>query len=204
MTDAPATNVVPMARGHAAAVARLHAEGIPTGFLSSLGLRFLKQLYIALPRCPAGFGYVWVGDDDQVLGFICCTESTGRVYKQALKRRALWMGLPLLKHMLRPRTIKRMIHTLRYPSEVAQEDQAIPTAELLSIVVAPEGRGKGVGKALVAAADAEFRRRNINDYKVAVWDQNASANAFYQRCGFELALQRTHHGLGMNIYTKQS
>ncbi len=203
MTDLPA-NVMPMARRHAAAVARLHAEGIPTGFLSSLGQRFLKQLYIALPRCPAGFGYVWVDDDQQVQGFICCTESTGRVYKQALRRRALFMGLPLLRHMLRPRTIKRMIHTLRYPNEVAEADKSIPVAELLSIVVAEGGRGKGVGKALVAAADAEFRRRDISQYKVAVWDQNDSANAFYQRCGFELTLQRTHHDLGMNIYTKSA
>ncbi len=204
MTDEPATNVVPMAKCHAPAVARLHAEGIPTGFLSSLGQRFLKQLYIALPRCPAGFGYVWVDEDQEVQGFICCTESTGRVYKQALKRRGLFMGLPLLKHMLRPRTIKRMIHTLRYPSEVAEADSEIPTAELLSIVVAEGGRGKGVGKALVAAADAEFARREINQYKVAVWNENESANAFYERCGFELALQRTHHDLGMNIYTKSS
>ena len=35
---------------------------------------------------------------------------------------------------------------------------------------------------------------------MAVWEGNKPANAFYKRCGAELALQRKHHGLGMNVY----
>jgi RimJ/RimL family protein N-acetyltransferase len=36
--------------------------------------------------------------------------------------------------------------------------------------------------------------------KVAVWAGNEPANAFYRKCGFELAVQREHHGLPMNVY----
>ena len=35
---------------------------------------------------------------------------------------------------------------------------------------------------------------------VAVWAGNEVANVFYKRCGSELALQRKHHGLPMNVY----
>ena len=196
MTDS-AAQLAPLDRTHARQVARLHAEGISSGFLASLGHGFLPQLYTAIPKCDAGFGYVALDDAGDVQGFIACTESTGRLYKQAMRRRFLQMAWPVMRYAVRPSVLKRMIATLRYPAEVGDE---VPAAELLSIVVTPALRGQGAGKALVAAATDEFRRRNVGRYKVAVWDQNDRANAFYKSCGFEFALAREHHGLGMNIY----
>ena len=190
--------VRPLSKSHAAAAARLHQEGIDTGFLSSLGKPFLKQLYSAIPSCPTGFGFAWQESNDEVLGFIACAESTGRLYKQALLRRGVLMALPLLRFMLRPSVIKRMIHTLRYPSNVGEE---LPAAEVLSIAVSAEARGKGIGNALMAAALREFASRGIDRLRVAVGAENKSANRFYLRCGFTLATTHLHHGLPMNIYT---
>ena len=194
--DCHTESIIPLEKRHAAAAADLHIRGISTGFLSSLGRVFLKQIYKALPRCPAGFGYVWE-DHGRVLGFIACAESTGRLYKQSLLRRGILMALPLVRFMFRWSVIKRLWQTLRYPAEVGAD---VPAAELLSIAVNESARGRGVGQALVAAAVEEFRRRGIDRFKVAVWEGNETANAFYKRCGFELALQRKHHGLGMNVY----
>lgn len=196
MMDSTA-QLVPLDRLHARQVARLHAEGISSGFLASLGHHFLTQLYTAIPKCGAGFGFVALDAAGDVQGFIACTESTGRLYKQAMRRRFLQMAWPIMRYLVRPSVIKRMIATLRYPTQVGGN---VPAAELLSIVVTPALRGQGAGKALVAAASDEFRRRGIDRYKVAVWDQNERANAFYKSCGFEFALAREHHGLGMNIY----
>jgi len=193
----PTPHLVPLDRSHARQVADLHAEGISSGFLSSLGRGFLTQLYTAIPRCPSGFGFVALDEQENVQGFIACAESTGALYKQALRRRAFQMAFPILGYLIRPSVIKRLINTLRYPSKVGDQ---VPPAELLSIVVTPVLRGQGAGKALVAAAGEEFRNRGIDQYKVAVWDQNERANAFYKSCGFEFALQREHHGLGMNVY----
>lgn len=191
------SKVIPLGPVHAAAAAQLHRQGIDTGFLSSLGQPFLKQLYLAVPKCPAGFGYVWVEDDGQVLGFIACAESTGQLYKQSLVRRGLRMAWPLGRFLFRPATVKRMIQTLRYPSQVGGE---LPAAEVLSIAVSSEARGKGVGKALMAAALKEFDRRSVGQCKVAVGADNVTANEFYKRCGFKLALTRQHHGRPMNVY----
>ena len=194
-------HVQPLTKRHARAVAELHRDGIRTGFLSSLGPMFLRQLYAAIPSCPGGFGDVWQEPDGSVLGFIACAESTGKLYKQALLRRGVLMSLPLIRFLVRPSVIRKIWQTLRYPGEVGPE---LPAAEVLSIVVSPDARGKGVGKALMQAATEEFARRGIRRIKVAVWAQNAPANAFYRKCGFELAATREHHGLPMNIYIAET
>lgn len=186
-----------LSKKHAAAAAELHREAIGTGFLSTLGRTFLKQLYKAIPACPSGFGYVWVEPDGRLLGFIACAESTGRLYRQALVRRGVMMAGPLLRFLLRPSVVKRMIQTLRYPSELGGD---LPRAEVLSIVVSANARGKGVGRTLMAAAFQEFLRRGVTKAKVAVGASNEAANAFYRRCEFTLALKREHHGLPMNVY----
>jgi ribosomal protein S18 acetylase RimI-like enzyme len=198
MTQIDPAHVVTITKRHARQAARLHRDGIGTGFLSSLGLAFLRQLYIAIPRCEVGFGYAWEEADGEVLGFVACAESTGRLYKQALRKRGPWMALPLLRYLLRPSILRRMWHTWRYPSQVGDD---LPAAEILSIAVSSAARGKGVGKQLMQAALTEFARRGCTHAKVAVWAGNETANAFYQRCGFELALTREHHGLPMNLYT---
>jgi len=193
--------VRPLEKRHAAAVAALHRLGIATGFLSSLGERFLRQMYAAVPSAPAGFGFVWEETDGRVLGFVACAESTDRLYKQALLRRGVLMALALLPRCLRPSVIRRLWETLRYPSEVGED---LPVAEVLSITVAEEARGRGIGSALVDAAFEEFRRRNISRVKVAAWAGNEAANRFYHRCGFRLALTRDHHGLPMNLYVRDA
>lgn len=185
-----------MTKAHAEAVADLHQSGIATGFLSSLGRTFLRQLYRAIPTCPAGFGFVWV-EADNVLGFIACAEDTGRLYKQALRRRGLWMAIPLIRFLCRPSVIRRMIQTLRYPSTCEAD---LPWAELLSIVVAERGRGRGIGRALVSAMGEECRGRGIARARVAVWTGNEPACRFYEQCGFVLAQTREHHGRPTNIY----
>jgi len=197
----PADSVIPLAKRHARQIADLHIDGIHTGFLSSLGPSFLRQIYKALPGCRSGFGYVWEDPDGTVGGFVACAESTGRLYKQSLLRRGLLMALPLMRFMFRWSIIKRMWQTLRYPADVGDD---VPAAELLSIAVDASARGRGVGKQLMAATVSEFRRRGIDRFKVAVWAENEAANAFYRRCGFKLALQREHHGLPMNIYVLQT
>ena len=193
--------VFPLDIASAADAARLHREGIGTGFLSSLGDRFLRQLYRAIPSCPGGFGFVWREEDGRVLGFIACTPHVGTLYKQVLWRRGFFLFLPLARFLLRPAVLKRMVQTLRYPG---QKTADLPPAEVLSIAVDGSTHGRGIGKALMAAAIDEFARRGIRSIKVAVWAGNTTANEFYKRTGFQLAVTREHHGLPMNIYVRDT
>ena len=111
------------------------------------------------------------------------------------------MALPLLRFMLRPSVIRRMWQTFRYPSTVGAD---LPQAEVLSVVVGPEGRGKGVAASLMEAALKAFADRGIAEVKVAVGADNQIADRYYRKCGFELAVTREHHGLPMNIYVAKT
>ncbi|HEY8860301.1 MAG TPA: GNAT family N-acetyltransferase [Gaiellales bacterium] len=56
-------------------------------------------------------------------------------------------------------------------------------AELVSLAVAPEARGQGLGTALMDAVDAELERRGVRDLEVAVMAGNDRALRFYERRG---------------------
>jgi ribosomal protein S18 acetylase RimI-like enzyme len=66
-------------------------------------------------------------------------------------------------------------------------------AELISLAVAADTRGQGLGTALMDAVDAELERRGVHDLEVAVMAGNDRALRFYERRGLragELLLYR--------------
>jgi len=76
----------------------------------------------------------------------------------------------------------------------------LPEAELLSIVVAEEHQGKGVGLALVKRGFEECARRKIEKVKVLVGAQKERANKLYLNCGFDLVGQFENHSVLSNVY----
>ena len=58
-------------------------------------------------------------------------------------------------------------------------------AELISLWVAPEARGKAVGEALVAAVQQWAKAAGFERLCLNVYDDNHFARDLYQRCGFE-------------------
>ncbi len=59
-------------------------------------------------------------------------------------------------------------------------------AELISLAVAPDARGRGLGTALMDAVDAELERRGVRDLEVAVMAGNDRARRFYERRGLRV------------------
>ena len=80
----------------------------------------------------------------------------------------------------------------------------LPSAELLSIVVAWQGQGKGVATQLMQAGLQECEKRGIDKVKVLVGDENERANKLYLKCGFELVDQIENHGILSNIYVAET
>ena len=58
-------------------------------------------------------------------------------------------------------------------------------AELLRIVVKSNRRKQGFGKALLSAASDELKSQQVNKLYLEVREDNISACAFYEACGFE-------------------
>jgi GNAT superfamily N-acetyltransferase len=62
---------------------------------------------------------------------------------------------------------------------------ALPVAQLTALVVPPEMRGRGVGRALVYVAEQWARERGADRLVVTTALHRADAPLFYERLGFE-------------------
>lgn len=62
--------------------------------------------------------------------------------------------------------------------------QARPLLNVHDLAVVPEWRGKGIGRALLAAAQEHALRRGCGKLTLEVQDSNHRARALYQRFGF--------------------
>lgn len=182
---------------HAAQVARLHIAGISSGFISSLGERFVTVLYEAIAESPHGFGFV-AEDEGKVAGFVAFTTDINQLYKSILFKKGLRFVFLLVGKMVTLNRIKRVFQTLFYPNRVKSFD--LPKAELLSIVISQDARGQGLGKQLCRTGLEACRKRGIEKVKVLVAADNEAANKLYQACGFARASQIENHGVVSNIY----
>ena len=191
--------VISLLTNKAGIVASLHISGIPTGFISSLGHTFVACLYKAIAQSENAFGYVAV-EDDEVLGFVAFTTDLGSLYKSVIKNSGFKLGFVLARKMFSLYTIKKIIQNILYPGKMKKYN--LPDAELLSIVVAPQGRGKGIARQLIEAGFEECRKRGIEKVKVLVAAENEPANNLYKSCGFEFVTNIESHGVQSNIYVK--
>lgn len=172
-------------------VARLHAEGIHQGFLSTLGERFLALLYEAMDTAPASVLLTHV-EEGQVVGFVSGSHGLGPVYR-ALLRRPLRLAGALWPVLLAPAKLWRVLEILRH-SAGSEATRDLPTAELVSIVVAPDWRGRQVAERLYDALAAHFAAEGTAAFRIVVGEALAPAHRFYRRMGAVPAAEVTVHG----------
>lgn len=177
--------------------AQLHVLGISTGFISSLGEKFVTALYEAVAEDKNSFGFVAV-EDDKVIGFVTFSTNLSKLYKHVVLKKGFKFIFVLAKKIFSWRVIKKVWDNIFYPSKMKKMN--MPDAELLSIVVARIGQGRGIGKELIKKGLEECRRRGFDKVKVLVAVENEAANKLYQKCGFELVTQVKSHGIPSNIY----
>ena len=185
----------------AAEFANLHIEGINTGFISSLGIDFVTALYEAITQSEDSFGFV-ARENNKILGFVVFTANLSKLYKSVILKKGCRFALLLAGKMFSLKRIKTMFETLFYPRRVKKLD--LPHAELLSIIVAEEARGKGLATELVKKGLEACRLRGIEKVKVLVGADNEPANKLYLHCGFELFGRVMNHGVLSNIYVRRT
>lgn len=189
MTLPPPSGPRPAQPHEAAAVAALHASELTEGFLVSLGVPFLRRLYLRVVRSPGSFVLV-TGERERIDGFIAVSERTGRLYREFLLRDGLVAGLAAAPAVLR--APRRTWETFRYGAS-ASAGPDLPPAEVLAVAVASDARGHGLGGALTEAALAELRRRGVCAARVVTASDNASAIRMYERAGFARRHQTEVH-----------
>jgi glycosyltransferase involved in cell wall biosynthesis/ribosomal protein S18 acetylase RimI-like enzyme len=180
----------------AAALARLHREGMPGAFLPALGDGFLRQLYRALATDDDAV--VTVAENGAgVVGFAAGVVSVGEFYRRFYRRYGVAAGFAAAPRLIRPSVMKRVIETARYP----QNGSKLPDSELLSISIDPPWRSHGLGRKLAATVVDGLRDRGATAIKVLAAVENNDANRFYEGIGFvswgELSL---HPGSPNNVW----
>jgi glycosyltransferase involved in cell wall biosynthesis/ribosomal protein S18 acetylase RimI-like enzyme len=193
--------VRPATAADAAAMARLHADSMPDAFLPTLGPRFLARLYRAVATDPEAVALVAEGVDG-VVGFAAGVVSVGGFYRRFARGHGPAAALAAAPRLVRPGVVRRLLETVRYPTDTGGDGQ-LPEAELLSIAVAPALRTGGTGRALADGVLAGLAGRGVDDIKVVVGAANQGANRFYARVGFTEAGQLTvHQGTPSNVWIR--
>ncbi len=165
--------------GEARVAAALHAEGIPTGFLSLLGPRFLAHLYRRIVADTGSFLLV-CERRGRVVGFLAGSTDVASLYRSFLLHDGVAAALPVAGRLVT--NWRRARETLAHGSSGrATKGRG---AELLAIAVDPSERSRGTGTALVAAFLDEVTALGGTSAYVVVGEDNGAAVALYDRAHF--------------------
>ncbi|MFH1084682.1 MAG: GNAT family N-acetyltransferase [Chloroflexota bacterium] len=196
-----AYRVAPYGPEHAAASARIHAEGQPGTFLTGLGGAFLAALYAQMAASSRCYGFVALEDTPagaEVVGVIVGTDDAGAVFKDVILRRGLRL-LPSVAAALvrRPSLWPKVWETLRYPGRAQGRSGE---CELLYLGARADRRRQGIGQALLNAAAAEAVRRGASALTLTVDASNQVAQQLYVRLGMRPVRCFTLYGRPMVWY----
>jgi ribosomal protein S18 acetylase RimI-like enzyme len=179
---------------------RVHLSSFQGFFLTFLGPEFLSLLYSYMVSSSDGVGYVFMDDDQRIVGFVCGSTEPSGFYRRFFKKQWLRIVLATLWPMMRnPSIIPRLVWRVLRPPQASTDPG---TATLLSIAVLHEHQNKGIGKLLVQEFLSEMQRRGIQRVNLTTdREGNDAGNAFYQRLGFRLVRSFvTPEGRWMNEY----
>lgn len=189
-----AARVRPALPGDMPAIARLHAEALPHGFLAGLGQRFLRSYDRTFADSPAAVALVAeVGDHPLgfLLGVVRPEEHAAWLRR---KRRTRLAGLGALALLLRPPLLLRFLRTrvARYArawrgasAATAPSKGSGSPAVLSHVAVEPAARGLGAGRLLVEAFGAAARDAGAPEARLLTVSGEQGATTFYRRLGWQ-------------------
>jgi ribosomal protein S18 acetylase RimI-like enzyme len=193
------SSVRPMQLADVKDVVEIHLKSFRGFFLTFLGPRFLSEFYMGILDDPAGLAYVSM-DAECVTGFVAGASEPLGFYSRLLHRRwyrfALSALMPALKN---PSIIPRLLRAIRKPRDVFYRSR---TGTIMSVAVAPESQGQGVGQVLIRTFLKEAANRGLNHIDLMTdKNNNNSVNQFYQHMGFHCSRTFvTSEGREMNEY----
>jgi len=179
-------------------LAEIHVKFLPESFLCTLGEKFLALLYKAMIGSENGIVII-VEDDERVAGFISGTTDMRKLNAFFRRKNFFKAFFLLFPRMFRPSVCRKIIEDVFY--SIRKPAASLPDAELLSIAVKKDYRGKGVGAKLFAALVCEMREKKINNFKILVGENLKDAQKFYERMGCEAAgKEELHKGEVSKVY----
>lgn len=164
-------------------VVELHQNAFEGFFLTSLGSRFLTEIYSAIVEDPTGISLL-AYDGQDIYGFAVGTTKPAKFYRRLIRKRLWKFFLASLAPIIRnPRILPHLVRGLSLPTEAARPEG---WGTLLSIGVTREARNLGIGHLLVTAFLKESVQRGLKKVNLLTDKyHNDAVNNFYQHEGFQ-------------------
>lgn len=178
-------------------IAVIHKSEIGGGFLSSLPVSFLANLYQAIIESGGGF-CVAAEENGKIVGFIAGTADVKGLYRYFFRNYFFSSTFILAKKVFGLKFIRRVLENIFYP--VKEKD--LPPAELLTMAVEKDFRGRGIALEMFARFKEEMKQKNVSIFKVLVGEELKPAISFYEKSGFSFLKSASLHGKDISrIYT---
>ena len=180
-------------------VANLHIESVKTGFLPTLGPRFLALMYRSIDE--AEFSTLIVEyKHNKLAGFVSGTLGTSSLYR-AMMRHPLDLLVALFPVIISLRKLTRILNIMIHMS--GEERAKYPKAELLTICVCEDHRRQGVAERLYKELSRYFKESHISKFVIVV-GQSLDANAFYKKQGANISGEVcVHSGTNSNLFIQE-
>jgi ribosomal protein S18 acetylase RimI-like enzyme len=197
-----------------ASLVQIHTQAFRGFVLTTLGSKFLFQLYKGFLELPDGVLLVISASstdvsepllDDRVLGFIAGTSKPDQFFALLRRKRWLRFAIAALPALIRHPGIiaERLVASLRYGGDSLPE---LPGYWLLSsLAVKPGTTGSGFGSDLVQKFCSVARNgAAAGVYLTTDAQDNDGVRAFYTRNGFTVCARMTRpNGRGMMVYVRK-
>lgn len=166
-------------------VAKVHQKCFPGTFIASFGQKLITDYYTEFFNENPLF--VLVEKDGAIEGF-CMGYITGSEarnnfmskFKVRLAFRMLYLCMTFNKL-----AIQKCLAFVMPKKNSAPSKKIVADADLLSICVTDNMKGSGAAKELVCKFEDLLKARNVKNYTLAVYKDNARAIGFYNKMGFE-------------------
>ena len=171
-----------------AAVATLHIKVFPSFFLTSLGQKFLEELYMSYLSHPSAI-FMVSRDKNMVVGFVAGTSDPSVFFSDLRKQRKfffLFKALPTLLKNPMP-VIRKLLSSMTYNGDTSAD---VKNSSLLSSIgVDSAYRGTGLSTALIHAFESKAHSHGSNSvYLLTDETENIRANMFYTKIGYQVIL----------------
>lgn len=195
----PGGGVRPLAGSDVPAAARLHRAVLHAQFISRLGLPFLEVYYRAWADAEAGVALAATDPAGALEGLLLGALDPAAHTAAMVRRHGPTLAARLAVAAARdPRLAGDLVATRagRYAHGLVSIARHLPpqpapdgsarggTGEITHLLVAPGARGRGVGRSLLAAAEAAAAAAGLHDLVLVTPVDDEHARRFYDRLGW--------------------
>jgi ribosomal protein S18 acetylase RimI-like enzyme len=180
----------PMEAGDVPEVVSLHCRALPADFITSLGKRFLTEVFYGSILGAAEGVSVVAARDGRLVGFVVGAYPADHWYRSLLNGHRGEFARSALRRLSEgPLALLELAEVGVAMLQGSSDPRGFP-ADLGYIAVDPGARGLGIGQRLVKQFLEALARRGAGGCWTKTYATNAAARRLYERSGFHVIGRR--------------